>query len=278
MQHPLLQARDLTFAYGDTQVLRGASLTLAAGEVVTLLGPNGSGKSTLIRVLLGQLRASGEILWDARDVRRWPRRELAKTIAYLPQTPAFEPQQTVRDVLSLGRAPYWGTLGVESAQDAHVIRNVAALLHLEDVMTRRVDQLSGGQRQRVFVGRCLVQEPRALLLDEPSTFLDLRHQVDLLQLLRTLAREQNVAVLLASHDLNVAASLSDRLILLDQGTVAASGSADEVLKPDILQRVYGVEMDRIERGAGLPPAVLPRVARAIPSRQAAQYDSGGGTT
>jgi iron complex transport system ATP-binding protein len=256
----LLQARDLSFAYGDVPVLRGVGLALAAGEVVALLGPNGSGKSTLIRALLGQLPVrDGDVGWQGRGVFAWRRRELARLVAYLPQAPAFEPEQTVRDVLRLGRAPYWGAFGVESPRDAQVVAEVAATLHLGDLLSRRVDQLSGGQRQRVFVGRCLVQEPRALLLDEPGTFLDLRHQVELLQLLRTLARERGVGVLMASHDLNVAASLADRLILLESGAVAAAGTPAEVLQPELLQRVYGVPMDRIDRGPGQVPAVLPRV-------------------
>ena len=148
---------------------------------------------------------------------------------------------------------------MESARDGQVVDEVARMLHLDGVLNRRMDQLSGGQRQRVFVGRCLVQEPRALLLDEPSTFLDLRHQVELLQLLRRLAREQGVGVMLASHDLNVAASLSDRLILLDAGKVAADGAPGSVLDAGLLERVYGVPMQRIDRGPGEPPAVFPRV-------------------
>ena len=255
-----LNARDISFAYGDTTVLRGVSLSLKGGEVVALLGPNGSGKSTLIRALLGQLDASaGEIAWDGRDVRAWRRRDLARLVAYLPQAPAFEPEQRVGDVLRLGRAPYWGAFGVESRRDEEVVREVAELLHLGDLLGRRMDQLSGGQRQRAFVGRCLAQEPRALLLDEPNTFLDLRHQVELLQLLRRLARDRGVGVLLASHDLNVAASLSDRLILLDQGAPAATGTPAEVLDPALLARVYGLPMQRIDRGEGQAPAVLPRV-------------------
>jgi iron complex transport system ATP-binding protein len=259
MQTTLLRATDVSFSYGDVPVLRGIALTLGAGEVVTLLGPNGSGKSTLIRALLGQLHATGAVAWQSRPLGSWRRRDLARLVAYLPQTPAFEPEQTVRDVLRLGRAPYWGAFGVESPRDGEVVAEVAAMLHLNDLLARRVDQLSGGQRQRVFVGRCLVQEPAALLLDEPSTFLDLRHQVELLQLLRRLSRERGVGVLLASHDLNVAASLSDRLILLDAGSVAVAGTPGEVLDPALLERVYGVPMDRIDRGAGRAPAVLPRV-------------------
>jgi iron complex transport system ATP-binding protein len=257
----LLQARDLSFAYSaDRPVLRGVALTLAAGEVVALLGPNGSGKSTLIRALLGQLHATtGDVAWQGRPIGEWRKRDLARVVAYLPQVPAFEPEQTVHDVLRIGRAPYWGAFGVESPRDAQIVRDVARMLHLDELLSRRVDQLSGGQRQRVFVGRCLVQEPRAMLLDEPGTFLDLRHQVELLQLLRKLAREQGVGVLLASHDLNVAASLADRLILLDGGTLAADGPPADVLDPELLERVYGVAMDRIDRGQGRAPAILPRV-------------------
>jgi iron complex transport system ATP-binding protein len=257
----LLHARDLSFAYSpDRPVLRGVGLSLAAGEVVALLGPNGSGKSTLIRALLGQLHATtGDIAWQGRTIGDWRKRDLARVVAYLPQTPAFEPEQTVHDVLRIGRAPYWGAFGVDSPRDGQIVEDVARMLHLDDLLSRRVDQLSGGQRQRVFVGRCLVQEPRAMLLDEPGTFLDLRHQVELLQLLRRLAREQGVGVLLASHDLNIAASLADRLILLDGGTLAADGPPADVLDPALLERVYGVPMDRIDRGPDRAPAVLPRV-------------------
>jgi iron complex transport system ATP-binding protein len=255
----LLEAKNLTFSYGDMPVLRGISTSLAAGEVVTILGPNGSGKSTLIRALLGHLHPTGDITWQGKPVQTWRRRDLARFAAYLPQSPAFDPDQTVREMLQLGRAPYWGAFGIESSQDARVIEQVAGLLHLDDLLHRRADQLSGGQRQRVFVGRCLVQEPKALLLDEPGTFLDLRHQVELFQLLRKLAREQGVGVLIASHDLNIAASFSDRLMVLNGGTVAAEGKPGDVLDPVLLERVYGLPMDRIERGPSHPPAVLPRV-------------------
>ncbi len=255
----LLQANDVAFAYGELPALRGVHISLDPGEVVAILGPNGSGKSTLIRALLGQVRAMGDIRWQDKPLKDWKKKELAKLVAYLPQLPAYEPGQTVRDVLRLGRAPYWGAFGIESARDAQVVADVARTLHLDDLLTRRIDELSGGQRQRVFVGRCLVQEPQALLLDEPGTFLDLRHQVELLRLLRQQARERNVGVLLASHDLNIAAMLSDRLVLLNHGVIAAGGPPAKVLDPGLLELTYGVPMDRIERGPGEVPAVLPRV-------------------
>jgi iron complex transport system ATP-binding protein len=256
----LLEISDLHFAYGDRPVLRGVGVSLSAGEVVALLGPNGSGKSTLLRVALGQLApGGGAVRWDGRDVRQWSRRELARRVAYLPQSPTAEPDHRATDVLRLGRAPYWGAFGLESPRDAQVVAEVADTLQLTDLLDRPMDHLSGGQRQRVFLGRCLAQEPAALLLDEPTTFLDLRHQVDLLQLLRRLATERSVAVLMASHDLNLAAALADRAVLLDGGAVAAEGTPAEVLRPDVLSRVYGVPMRRVEQEAGRV-VVVPEVA------------------
>jgi ABC-type cobalamin/Fe3+-siderophores transport system ATPase subunit len=257
--HALLQASNIAFAYGDHVVLRDVSLSLDAGELVALLGPNGSGKSTLIRALLGQLSAGGEILWDGKRVSSINRRELARRVAYLPQSPTFEPQQNVLDILRLGRSPYWSAFGIESARDAQVIEDTAQMLGLNDLLHRRMDELSGGQRQRVFVGRCLVQQPAAMLLDEPSTFLDLRYQVELCNLLRRLTRgDKPLAVLMASHDVNLAASFSDRLLLLSQGVIAASGPASSVLQPELLSQAYQVRLERIPR-PGKPPIILPAI-------------------
>jgi iron complex transport system ATP-binding protein len=252
----LVEASSVDFAYGDRPILRGVTLSLRPGEVVGLLGPNGSGKSTLLRVLLGQLQPSGGgVAWEGREVREWSKRQLARRVAYLPQSPTADGGHRVIDVLRLGRTPYWGAFGLESPRDEQVVREVARTLDLADLLDRPMDQLSGGQRQRAFLGRCLAQEPAALLLDEPTTFLDLRHQVELLQLLKRLAREQHVAVLMASHDLNVAATLADRLILLDAGAVAAEGPPAGVLDPAVLGRVYGVAMQRLERPGGAPVVV-----------------------
>jgi ABC-type cobalamin/Fe3+-siderophores transport system ATPase subunit len=260
----LLTATDLSFAYaspataGARPVLRGVSLSLAAGEVVALLGPNGSGKSTLLRCLLGQLPpAGGSAAWDGRPVADWRPRELARRVAYLPQAPAWESGQAVRSALAMGRAPYWGAFGVESARDAAVVAEAAAALGLTDLLGRRMDELSGGQRQRVLLGRCLAQQPAALLLDEPNTYLDLRHQVELAKLLRRLAADRGIGVLMASHDLNLAGAHADRLVLLDGGAVAADGAVGDVLRPELLERVYGLPMDRLDRD-GKPPVVVPK--------------------
>jgi iron complex transport system ATP-binding protein len=251
----LLQASHLQFAYGKRQVLRDVSLELAAGEVVALLGPNGAGKSTLLRVLLGQLRAQGQVIWQGKPITQWHRRDLARQIAYLPQSPVAIDDQTVADVLRLGRAPYWGPFGIESPRDMNVVREIATTVGLVDVLSSPLAELSGGQRQLVFLARCLVQEPMALLLDEPNTFLDIRHQVEVGRLLRRVAQEKQIAVLLASHDLNLSASLADRLILLHEGAVAADGAPGDVLRADLLTKVYAVEMERVEAGADDVPLI-----------------------
>jgi iron complex transport system ATP-binding protein len=255
----LLEADHLHFAFGDRPVLRDVSLRLATGEVVALLGPNGAGKTTLLRVLLAQLHAKGEIRWEGRDIRAWSRREFARRVAYLPQSPTADPEQRVADVLRTGRAPYWGAFGIESARDIEVVNSIAQQLALTELLPRPMAELSGGQRQLVFLARCLVQEPAALLLDEPNAFLDLRHQVELGQLLKRLSSESKIAVLMASHDLNLAGALADRMILLDSGSVAAEGTAEQVLDPAIVARVYGLPMRRIDYPGQIKPLIWPQM-------------------
>jgi iron complex transport system ATP-binding protein len=248
----LLQADNLSFLFGVRPVLQSVSVTLAAGEVVALLGPNGSGKSALLRVLLGHLHGNGNILWEDKQAWEWTRRDFARRVAYLPQSPMFEPEQTVGHTLRLGRAPYWGVFGVETERDLAAVRSVAELLSLTELLDRRMDELSGGQRQRALIGRCLAQEPVALVLDEPTTFLDLKHQVELTRLLRRLAEEKRIGVLMASHDLNLAGAFADRLMLLHEGGVVADGPPAKVLDPVLLERVYGVAMRKLEGGVVVP--------------------------
>lgn len=253
----LLSANQLCFSYGRRPALDQVNITLSAGEVVALIGPNGSGKSTLIKLLLGHLSGSGQIRWNDQPLQRWSRRELAKLVAYLPQSPQTDVDQRVVDVLRLGRAPYLGPFGLESERDLRIVRLVSQTLGLDELLNRGIDELSGGQRQSIFVGRCLAQEPKAMLLDEPNTFLDLAHQMDLFKLLHRLSKEQSMAVLVASHDLNLAAAFADRLVLISQGRIISSGPPDQVLDPKILSDTYQIPIERIDR-LGKPPLVFPR--------------------
>ncbi len=253
----LLSASHLDVSYGRHAALADVSFAIAAGEVVALLGPNGSGKSTLLRTLLRQLPSSGSIEWHGRPLAQWPMPELARKVAYLAQLPAWESGQTVGETLRLGRAPYLRAFGVESKHDMKVIADITSRLGLDKLVHRPLESLSGGQRQRVFVARCLIQEPEALLLDEPSTHLDLKHQVELGELLRSLSREQGLAVLMASHDLNLAGAFADRLLLLHDGKLVADGAPAQVLHPTVLEPVYGVALMRIETPGHATPVIAP---------------------
>src|SRR5436190_13097804 len=258
MADPILTAKNISFAYStDKPTLHDISLSLDPGQILAILGPNGSGKSTLIKILLGHLRASGSIQWQGRSLHEWSPKTLARRIAYLPQSPTYDPAHSVRDHLRLGRAPYWKILGLESQHDIDVVLNIAKLLDLSDLLHRPIDQLSGGQRQRVFLARCLIQEPRVLLLDEPSTHLDLHHQVDLLKLLRQLAKEQQLAVILASHDINLSAAFADQLILLNNGAIAASGTPYKILWPETLGPIYKLPVLRLDAPSG--PVIFPKL-------------------
>jgi iron complex transport system ATP-binding protein len=258
----LLSVSHLGVSYGARAAIADVSFTVNAGEVVALLGPNGSGKSTLLRALLGQHPSSGSVTWQDKALAQWRRRDLAREVAYLAQVPAWEPGQTVGEALLLGRAPYQLPFGVESRDDLEVVADAARRLNLEDLLSRPLESLSGGQRQRVFVGRCLVQQPKVLLLDEPNTHLDLRHQVELGQLLRSLAGEHGLAVLMASHDLNLAGAFADRLILLSEGKLVADGEPGRVLNPQILEPVYGVPLVQMNTVETQLPVIVPKVIKS----------------
>jgi iron complex transport system ATP-binding protein len=238
----MLIARNIHVTYGTRPALDGVNLSLFSGELVVLLGPNGSGKSTLVKSVLGTVPATGTIEWFDKRLRSWNRRKLARKVAYLPQSPGSEPGQTVLDVLRLGRAPYWSVFGVESSIDDAAVHRVARELEMTDWFDRPVDTLSGGQRQRVYIGRCLVQEPAAVLLDEPTAHLDLRHQLELCTRLKNFTREKQLGVLLVLHDLNLAAHVADRIVLLSGGKVAAIGPPAEVMTPPIVAGVYELPM------------------------------------
>lgn len=242
----LLQARNLHVRYDTTEVLSDLSIDLLAGEVVALLGPNGSGKSTLIRTLLGHLRASGgEILWEDRPLARLSPRALARRVAYLAQTPAYDPESRVEHVVRMGRSPYLSMFGLETTEDRDVVEAILNETGLTAFRHRAMDELSGGQRQRVFIARALAQQPVAMLLDEPGTHLDLHHHVEMYRQLRTLAQQKLIGVLIAAHDITLAAQFADRIVLLSDGRVVANGTPTDVLQADALSKVYGLQLARL---------------------------------
>ena len=240
MNGPILSTSGLGVTLAGARIVQDASLTLSPGELVTLLGPNGSGKTTLIRAVLKLVaHDAGRIDWHGGMV--------TQLAAYLPQSPTDVPGQTVGQAILAGRFAHRSRFDfVDRESDIVLVRTIAEQLDLAGLLDRPIDRLSGGQRQRVYLARCLAQQTPALLLDEPATFLDLRHQLELYRLLRSLAREQGKAVLMASHDLNLAAVHSDRMILLDGGRIVADGPPATVMDPELIERVYGVRMHRTD--------------------------------
>ena len=255
---PLLDAKGLRFDFGARRVLESVDLTLDDGEMVGIIGPNGAGKSTLVRLLAGILHPSaGTIRLRGRPLASWSRRERAREIALVPQDPRVDFPYSVLEVVLMGRAPHTSALGLAGPHDLAVARGALGLLEVADLEDRSIDELSGGERQRVFLARALAQEPHVLLLDEPTTHLDLRHQTQLHDVARRRCRDDGLAVLTVMHDVNLAAAYCDRLILLAAGRVACAGPPAVVLDAAVLERAFGARLWVGRHALTQAPVVLP---------------------
>ncbi len=242
MTEAALAARDLRFAYAGGHGLEGVDLEVRAGEIVGLLGPNGAGKSTLVKLLSGVLAAgSGSIRVQGDELSGLARREIARRIAVVPQEPPSELPFTALETVLLGRHPHVSGLGFEADRDLDIARDALRRVGAGELAERPLGELSSGERQRVAVARALAQQTPILLLDEPTSFLDLRYQVELFDLLRSLAGEGR-ALLAVLHDLNLAAEYCDRVVLVAGGRSVVAGSTAEVLTYAHLTEVYGTEV------------------------------------
>jgi iron complex transport system ATP-binding protein len=259
---PLLSLQGLTFGYGRQPLLYELSLSVNQGEMVGLLGPNGSGKTTLLRLISGVLQAQGgSIVLDGRESRSWGRRGMAQRVAVVPQELPVPFAFTVEQMVRLGRTPYLNLLGNLTIDDLQVVQDAMRAADVTNLAKHIYNELSGGDRQRVIIAMALAQQPMLLLLDEPTSHLDIRYQIGVLELVQRLNRETGLTVIAAMHDLNLAARYFRRLVLFQRGVVADGGPA-EVLEPGLLRRVYGVNVQvGILRGAEylsvLPPGDEP---------------------
>ncbi|HTT70671.1 MAG TPA: ABC transporter ATP-binding protein [Anaeromyxobacteraceae bacterium] len=252
-----VKVQEASFAYGSSPVVDGVSFAAHAGELVGLLGPNGAGKSTLIRLMAGLCApGAGTVRLFGLDPASAPRREVARLAALVPQEPRAPWPFTVREVVMMGRAPRQGLLARPSRLDRGAVEGALVACDLVALAERRLSTLSGGERRRVFFARALAQEPRVLLLDEPTAFLDLAHQVSAMRMAEVAARG-GLCVVAVLHDLNLAAASCDRLVVLSRGRVVAEGSADAVLTAERVREVWGVEVWRGSNGATGTPVVLP---------------------
>ncbi len=255
-----LSARELTFAYNGFPVLEKVSLDLQPGRLVGVIGPNGAGKSTLVRLLSGVLTpGSGQVTLDGRPLAAWKRRQVARRLAVVPQSPNLPEMFTVAEVVLLGRTPYLGLLGNESAHDREIARRAMERTQSWHLAHRLIGTLSGGERQRVVVARALAQQPSVLLLDEPTTHMDVNHQLGLIVLVRQLAAEDNLAVLAILHDLNLASLYCDELILLAGGRIVAHGGPREVLTHDRISAAYRADVLVLSHPQTGRPVVVPEL-------------------
>lgn len=235
-----LETRGLTVALGDAVVLTQVSLSVGAGEFVGLLGPNGAGKSTVIRAAAGLVPVtSGSISLCGHSVSTLSARRRAQLLALVPQSTDLDFSFSVADIVVMGRQPHLGRFAFETTRDDEIARQALRDVGMEAFAEREMGTLSGGERQRVFIAKAIAQQPRVLLLDEPISALDIRHQLEVLRLARPL-RSQGRAVLAALHDLDLAARHCDRLVVLHDGHVIADGEPSEVLTRELMAEVYRV--------------------------------------
>jgi iron complex transport system ATP-binding protein len=235
-----LEVKGVTLSYNHAPVVDSVSFQLQPGELVGLIGPNGCGKSTIIKALSRVLGLrSGEIRLDGKEIKHISHSELAKVIGVVPQNPNLPETFTVMEVVLLGRNPHLGWLRSESTHDFAIARQAMEQTGVAELADRKIGELSGGEKQRVTIARVLAQQPQAILLDEPTANLDIAHQIEVLNLMKGLCHERKLAVLIALHDLNMAAQYCDRLILLKKGRLYAQGVAQQVITSDNIKEVYG---------------------------------------
>ena len=238
-----LQIRQVYFSYLNGLVLHNINLPVEPGEMVGLLGPNGSGKTTLIKLASGVLKpGQGEIKLDGSSLSRLSRRSIARTIAVVPQQFHIAFAFTVNEVVTLGRIPFLKAFAEEGEGDKQFVSDALDLVGISELKERRFDELSGGERQKVILAMALAQQPELLLLDEPTVHLDITHQVEILELVKTLNREQGLTVVAAMHDLNLAALYFDRLVLLKEGRIAADGTPAQVLTTSGIREVFSASV------------------------------------
>ncbi|MFE9296786.1 ABC transporter ATP-binding protein [Streptomyces niveus] len=253
-----LRARELTLAYDDRTVVHNLELAVPDGRVSVIVGPNACGKSTTLRALGRLLKPkSGSVLLDGEELARIPTRKIAQSIGLLPQSPTAPEAITVADLVSRGRQPHQHWWQQWSEEDERAVTEAMARTDVTDLAERSVDELSGGQRQRVWIAMALAQETDLLLLDEPTTFLDIAHQVEVLDLVRRLNHEQGRTVVIVLHDLNQAARYADHLVAMKSGRIVAEGHPREIVTAELVREVFGLESVVVPDPVTGSPLVVP---------------------
>ena len=248
-----LQIRNLGFSYGSTEILRDINMWLNSSEVLGIVGPNGTGKSTLLRCIDRILIPEGEVLLDGQEISGMSRVEIAKRIGYVPQSMTGVFPATVFDMVLLGRRPHlsWRS----SEEDIDKVLEMLDLMDIKDLAMRNFNETSGGQQQKVLIARALAQDVDILLLDEPTSNLDIKHQLEVMEILTELSKTKGISVMMAIHDLNLASRYSDRIIMLNGGGIRDEGDPASVLTAENIRSVYGVDV--VVRNEDGKPYMIP---------------------
>lgn len=257
-----LECRDLRLAYDDRVVVDGLSLAIPTGAVTVIVGANACGKSTLLRGLARLLEPrGGDVVLDGSDIHRLPTKEVARRLGVLPQQPVAPEGITVADLVGRGRSPHQRWLHRFSADDESAVAEALAATEITDLADRSVDELSGGQRQRAWIALALAQGTPLMLLDEPTTFLDLAHQVEVLDLLARLNEDEGRTIVIVLHDLNLACRYAHHLVAMKLGAIVAQGPPRTVITPEVVREVFGLACQVIDDPITGTPLVLPIPAR-----------------
>jgi ABC-type cobalamin/Fe3+-siderophores transport system ATPase subunit len=242
MSCPIIKIKNLSIALSGNEILKGISMDVGAGEYVSIIGPNGAGKTTLVKCIAGIYRDwKGNVTIDGRSFADHGNKELAKLQSYVPQAEGRTNPLTIEEFVTMGRYPYLSAFTTLTKDDYAAVDQAIERAGLQPFRHRKMNTLSGGERQMAFIAAALAQESKILLLDEPSTFLDYRHQANVASILTAACREDGITVVAVHHDINTAASCSDRIYAIKDGAIAFSGTPEETVNPTVLESIYGTE-------------------------------------
>ena len=240
---PVISVKDCRVSFGEKEVLKGIDWTVYEGEIATLIGPNGCGKSTLLHAITSAIKSTGTIHIAGKEAKGYSNKELARYMAFLPQVPSIPKDMLVEELVNCGRFPYQSWWKQQGTHDKEVVDAALEATQVSHLRNQLVSSLSGGERQRVWIAMALAQEPQVLILDEPTTYLDINHQLEIMELLQDLNRREGLTVVMVLHELNQAAQYSHRVGVLYQGQILADGSPKDVMTEELLEKVFAVRTD-----------------------------------
>lgn len=258
---PILKVEKIGFKYYKTSVLKDIDFNVEKGSFISILGPNGSGKTTLLKNICGLLKPeSGSITLSNKNLLDFKQKDLAKTVAVVHQTKDVGFNFTVFDTVLMGRFPYIKRFEGETAKDIEITKEAMVSTGLWELKDKDIREISGGEKQRVMIARALVQEPELLILDEPIAHLDIKHQINILELCKKQNREKNITIITSLHDINLAGRYSDYIILLNKGQVIAQDRAEKVLTVENIESVYEIQVELLQYGEKSLPYIIPKAS------------------